>query len=175
VLVVKYIVELNCMSYIVHGPSLRKLLIEAYNCGPQISAGPVVLLLAIFAFVARTWTHDDADLARLFPSHALAQPQANSWTTTAFDILEQCRRNSEVSLEIVQGLSILNLATFYFDGLTSHGSTTLAQTIAMCRQLGLHRIDHPSDKANPQDNSDLYGVRAEVGRRVWWRLVTLDW
>ncbi|KAJ4243862.1 hypothetical protein NW762_014743 [Fusarium torreyae] len=175
VLVNKYIEELNSMSCIIHGSSLKKQLIEAYNCGPQISAGPVVLLLAIFAFVARTWTHDDGDLVQLFPSYALAQTQANSWTVAAFDILEQCHRNSEVSLELAQGLSFLNLATFYFDGLTSHGSTTLAQTIAMCRQLGLHRIDHPSDKAHPQDNSGLYGVKAEIGRRIWWRLVTLDW
>ncbi|KAF4960422.1 hypothetical protein FSARC_10482 [Fusarium sarcochroum] len=175
VLVNNYSEELNYMSYIVHGPSLKKRLIEVYNCGPQISAGPVVLLLAIFAFVARTWQHDDAGLAKLFPIYARAQAQANSWTVAAFNILEQCHRNSEVSLELVQGLSILNLATFYFDGLTSHGSTTLAQSIAMCRQLGLHRIDHPSDKACPQDNSGLHGVSAEVGRRVWWRLVTLDW
>ncbi|KAG7404399.1 putative transcription factor lepB [Fusarium oxysporum f. sp. rapae] len=175
VLVNRYIVELNYMSYIVHGPSLRKLVTEAYDCGLQISAGPVVLLLAIFAFASRTWTHDDADLAGLFSCHAQAQGQAESWTSTAFDILEQCRRNSEVSLELVQGLSILNTAIFYFDGLTPQGSVTLAQTIAMCRQLGLHRIDHPSDKASSQDNADLHGVRAEVGRRAWWRLVTLDW
>jgi hypothetical protein len=171
----KYIVELNYMNYIIHGPSLRKLVIEAYGCGPQISAGPVVLLLAIFAFVARTWAHDDADLAKLFPHCAQAQTQASSWTTTAFDVLEQCYRNSEVSLELVQGLSILNFAILYLNGLTSQGAVTLAKTIAMCRQLGLHRIDHPSDKASPQDNPDLYGVRAEVGRRVWWRLATVDW
>ncbi|KAM0546937.1 hypothetical protein ACHAPJ_010597 [Fusarium lateritium] len=175
VLVNKYIEELNSMSCIIHGSSLKKQLIETYDCGPQISAGPVVLLLAIFAFVARTWTHDDAALANLIPSYALAQTHVNSWTTAAFGILEQCHRNSEVSLELAQGLSILNLATFYFDGLTPHGSTTLAQTIAMCRQLGLHRIDHPRDKASSQDVSGLYGVNAEIGRRVWWRLATLDW
>ncbi|EWZ93990.1 hypothetical protein FOWG_06627 [Fusarium oxysporum f. sp. lycopersici MN25] len=174
-LVNKYIVELNYMSYIVHGPTLRKLVTEAYDGGPHISASLAVLLLAIFAFVARTWTHVDAELAGLFYCRAQAQAQASSWTTTAFDVLEQCHRNSEVSLELAQGLSILNSAIFHFEGLTSRGSTVLAQTIAMCRQLGLHRIDHPGDRTSLQDNPSLYGVRAEVGRRVWWRLATLDW
>ncbi|KAM5347760.1 hypothetical protein ACJ41O_007584 [Fusarium nematophilum] len=148
VLVNKYTADLNYSSHIVHGPSLRRLVTEIPNNCPQVPADAVILLLSVFAFVATSWTASDAEMVKLFPSITEALAQAEAWRTTAFDILERCQRNSEISLEIVQGLTLLSLTMLGFEGITSHVTVTLARAIATSRQLGLHRLDQRDDASS---------------------------
>jgi hypothetical protein len=151
---------------VVHGPSIKDLVIKVYNHlrqgVSQVPSGSIILLLSIFAFVAYSWTANNDDM-NVFSNFEEANAQAMAWIAEAFDELESSQRNSEVSLECVQGLVILASILFNLEGVTSRAYSTLCRAIAMARDLGLHRHDHPQDRAS----SAITGVRDEVGRRVW--------
>ncbi|KAL6399945.1 hypothetical protein AUP68_17355 [Ilyonectria robusta] len=177
VLVDKYLNDLTAIHHIVHAPSLKKmvtLIYDSLQMGTQISLGLVVLLLSILAMATYSWTPLD-DEKKVFQDFKEANSQTLCWVKAAFNLLEICQRNAHNSLECVQGLTILSIAIFNLEGLSPRGRTTLARAIFMCRELGLNRLDHAYRDTLFEHYPPLTVLTAEVGRRVWWYLIGIDW
>ncbi|KAH7176769.1 hypothetical protein EDB81DRAFT_773544 [Dactylonectria macrodidyma] len=176
-LVQKYMADISPMHHFIHGPHLRRLVTELYaslKSGSQVPVGTVVLLLAICAIVTYSWTpHDDEK--KLFQDSKEANSQTLIWVKILFNLLEICQRNDHSSIECVQGLTLLTTTLFNLEGISPTARAMLARAIFLSRELGLHRIDHPDTDSFCQKYPPLTRLTAEVGRRLWWHLVGVDW
>ncbi|KAF7553384.1 hypothetical protein G7Z17_g3674 [Cylindrodendrum hubeiense] len=177
VLIQKYITDISAIHHVIHSSSLKTMVAEVYDClksGAEVPVGSVVLILSICAMVTYLWTSYDDD-KQLFQGFKEANSQTLFWIKAAFDLLEICQRNAQHSLESVQGLTILTILLCNLEGISARGRSTLSRAISMGRELGLHRLDHPHSFTSTEKSAPLTGLRAEVGRRVWWYLAGLDW
>ncbi|KAI5457588.1 hypothetical protein BGZ63DRAFT_363984 [Mariannaea sp. PMI_226] len=176
IMVCKYLADISQINNIVHGPSVRKLVAEVYEHPWQGSTpapvGSIILLLSILALVTHLWPPED-DKRSLFSDYREANAQTMLWIKHAFDAIEGCRRKTDVSLECVQGLVILSTTLLSMEGFSSRACATLSRATAISRELGLHRLDHAI--STPRDSQPLTGLKAEIGRRVWWHLAATDW
>lgn len=173
ILVDKYIADLTYLHHIVHGPSLREVVDDVYDSldqYSQIHVGLVSLLLALFADVTYSWTNEDQG-RQLFTSAAEANAQPIFWTKAALDVLDHCQRNAHISIECIQGHMILSYVICNLEGISMRARCLLAKATTLSHEMGLHRIDYPHNPPSDQ----LVGLKAEVGRRVWWYLVGTNW
>lgn len=138
-----------------------------------IKIGQVSLLLAILASTTSFWTVRDMDNSP-FSSVEQANGQSMSWAEAAFEALEYSRRADCESIEDIQAMLILLFVVFNLIGIRAQARHLLSTAISAARELCLHRIDHQHNSGFvntlPPDS-----VRAEIGRRVWWYLVSTDW
>lgn len=178
VLVRKYLADTSYTHHVVHGPSLCRLVagvFEHLQLGfTSIPKGILILLLAIFAAVTHSWTTYD-DRLNMFSDCKEANTQSVFWIKLAFDVLGGVQKKSDISLECIQGLIILNGTIHNIEGISPRASATLSRAIAMSRELGLHRLDYNQHDSTSSFVPVFTGVKAEVGRRVWWHLVATDW
>ncbi|KAI7379574.1 hypothetical protein KC336_g19163 [Hortaea werneckii] len=78
------------------------------------------------------------------------------------------------SLFAVQAIGIISIVTHSF-GESDLMATLVNAGIRIAQCLGLHRIpDDVSEKLSAEEGSEVSWQR-EVGRRVWWKLVELDY
>ncbi|KAI6797360.1 hypothetical protein KC363_g6662 [Hortaea werneckii] len=78
------------------------------------------------------------------------------------------------SLFAVQAIGIISMVTHSF-GESDLMATLVNAGIRIAQCLGLHRIpDDVSEKLSAEEGSEVSWQR-EVGRRVWWKLVELDY
>ncbi|KAM0420720.1 hypothetical protein ACHAPT_011502 [Fusarium lateritium] len=164
------------MHHIVHNPSLCNLVDEVYDTldeGTQVPLCSVVLLLAVCANVTYSWTAQDNETARLFTDAAEANSQALIWLKGTMDVFDVAQRNLQVELESAQGLIIMSFVLLNIEGISIRARNYLFQAIAISRELGLHRLDHPFSSTTGHPKG-LTGIKAEAARRVWWYLVGLD-
>ncbi|KAF2092866.1 hypothetical protein NA57DRAFT_69468 [Rhizodiscina lignyota] len=168
ILLEKFIRVAHHLPYVTHVPSLPSVLEQAYadlNQQRQIQSGQVILLLSIFAAATHAWVQSDCAYG-LFPTSAEANDQASLWIKAAEDVLDIACRSPKVSMEGVQGAVLVGFVASHLDGL--HRCRVLfAMGIVLARDLGLHRIDHPSNAGMANT------ARAEIGRRIWWYLISL--
>lgn len=172
-LVNKFLGDLNHVRHLVHDSTLRALVADVFDSCPRVPAGSVILLSSIFSLVAASWTADDPARVKSIPDAAEAQAKTEFWMRIAYEVSERCQANSEVSLEMIQGLTILCFTILNIEGLTLRALLSLSRAITMGRHLGLHRIDDPREDASPA--AGMFGIRAEVARRLWWHLSAVDW
>ncbi|KAL6359595.1 hypothetical protein LRP88_07016 [Fusarium phalaenopsidis] len=175
-LVEKYTTGITYMHHIVHNPSLCNLVDEVYDAldqGTQVPLCSVVLLLAVCANVTYSWTQADNETAKLFTDAAEANAQAIIWLKGTMDVFDVAQRNVQVELESAQGLIIMSFVLLNIEGISTRARTYLFQAIAISRELGLHRLDHPLTTSTGHPKA-FTGIRAEAARRVWWYLVGLD-
>ncbi|KAH7127778.1 hypothetical protein B0J13DRAFT_564507 [Dactylonectria estremocensis] len=176
-LVQKYMADISPMHHFIHGPHLQRLVTELYaslKSGSQVPVGTVVLLLSICAIVTYSWTPHDDD-KKLFQDTKEANSQTLIWVKILFNLLEICQRNDHSSIECVQGLTLLTVTLFNLEGISPTARAMLSRAIFIGRELGLHRIDHPDADSFCQKYPPLTRLTAEVGRRLWWHLVGVDW
>ncbi|KAF4980072.1 hypothetical protein FZEAL_3853 [Fusarium zealandicum] len=176
ILIDKYTSIITYMHHIVHIPSLRNLADEVYDTieqGTQVPLCSAFLILSICANVTYAWTSTDNDTAPLFADFSESNTQSLSWLKAAMDVFDICQRSAHIALESVQGLIVLGFVLFNVEGISIRARGSLFQAITICRELGLHRLDHPHN-SNSGQSSRLTGVKAEVARRVWWYLVGMD-
>jgi len=168
----KYIDDIDFVHHITHTPSLVAAVEEIYaslsNSG-QAKVGHVILLLSIIGSASYSWTEMD-DKRDLFPSPAHAHIQSSFWIKAGQELLDVVHRSTNSSIEAVQGAIILAFVAVHHEDVPSPFNTMLSMALQMARNLGLHRLDHPSAAAD-----NVKPVYAEVGRRVWWYLVSSDW
>lgn len=172
----KYLADITYLHHVVHRPSVRALVNELYDDLHQnqpIKTGQVSLLLAILASTTSFWSVRDMDDSP-FSSVEQANEQSMSWAEAAFETLDYSRHTDCESIEDVQAMLILLFVVCNRVGIRAQARHLLFTAISVARELCLHRIDHPhnSEFANalPPDS-----VRAEMGRRIWWYLVSTDW
>ncbi|CAI6063349.1 unnamed protein product [Clonostachys chloroleuca] len=179
VLIKKYLNGLTVFLHVTHGPSIQKLAAEVYDAleagGSHVPTGYLLLLLAIFGNVILLWTACSEEEEALFPHAGEASAQAASWIKVALEVLYSTQAHSAPSLEYAQGLTILSFTILNMDGVTPRGLSLLFQATAVARELGLHRLDHQRQGFPSMQFPAITGIRAEVGRRVWWYLASADW
>ena len=158
--------------WVMHVPSLPKLLTDAYAAlqqRKQVKPGPLILLLTIFACALNSWTGADSSPSSPYPSVAVAIDRAKVFVDAAFDIVNISKDNTLLPIEAVQGLIVLAFLLIKLEGLSRRCRFLFATCFWMARELGLHRIDHPSNKASADT------VEAEIARRAFWYLAASDW
>ncbi|KAF2672032.1 hypothetical protein BT63DRAFT_452530 [Microthyrium microscopicum] len=171
VLLQKYLRDINHIHHICHIPSLARIFDDVYaGLGSQghVKSGYVILLLGIFTSATHCWTREDCVMG-LFSTSAQANEQSKIWAQASQDVIDVAHREASISIEGVQGTIIFFFALANIEGFTRHSRALLSLVIMLARDLGLHRIDHPSnaDRANTAE--------AEMGRRLWWYICTSDW
>jgi hypothetical protein len=167
----KYIRDVNHIHNITHVPSLPSIFEEVYtglNQHSQINSGHMILVLGIFASATHAWVQRDCNHG-LFLTTSEANHQTPLWIKATEDILDIAHRSTHVSLEGIQGIIIVTFAVANLEGFSRRCRSLYSLALLLARDLGLHRIDHPSnvDMANT--------AHAEIGRRVWWYLCASDW
>jgi hypothetical protein len=134
----------------------------------QIEIGQVILVFGVFAAATHSWVSADSNRG-LFASPAEAHEQSRMWVRATVDLFEISHRSTSVSIEGVQGIILTAFVIGNSEGFSRRCRSLFPQAIWAARELGLHRIDHPSNTASTNS------LQAEIGRRVWWYLCTSDW
>lgn len=170
ILLEKFIRVAFHFPYVIHTPSLPSMLEQVYadlNQKRPIKSGQIILLLSIFAAATYSWVESDCS-SGLFTTSTEANDQVSLWTKAGEDVLDVASRSPNVSIEGVQGAIITAFLAAHIDGLHRY-RLLFGASVVLARNLGLHRIDHPS-------NSRMANTaQAEIGRRVWWWLCAYDW
>ena len=105
----------------------------------------------------------------LFSTHTEANSQSSLWIKATEDVLDISHRTTSVSIEGIQGIIIALFALLNMEGFSRRCKSFFNMALLLARELGLHVLDHPS-------NAKLANSpRTEMGRRVWWYLVSSDW
>ncbi|KAF1999678.1 hypothetical protein P154DRAFT_523214 [Amniculicola lignicola CBS 123094] len=171
ILLQKYIEHIDYLHHIVNIPQLPAYVDRVYaslSTDKDIELGQLVLLLSIFASATYSWVAEDCDRG-LFASQEDANNQVPSWVEATRDVLDIMHRSATYSLEAVQGIVILGWVIINREELSTVWRSLLSHALFMSHEMGLHRVDHPSNAAAAKT------VQAEIGRRVWWYLVVSDW
>jgi len=167
----KFIQDIDHIHHVVHTPSLAGILDEVYACvnqHGQVKCGSTILLLAIIASSTHSWAQSDSGRG-LFSTSAEANIQSPLWIKAVEDVLDISHRTTSVSLEGVQGIIIAFFVLADLEGFSRRCKSLFNMALLLARELELHFLDHPSSikLAN--------SAQAEMGRRVWWYLVSSDW
>ncbi|KAF5597533.1 zinc finger transcription factor YRR1 [Fusarium pseudocircinatum] len=176
VLVHKYTSVITFMHHVVHIPSLYKLVDEVYDAvekGTQVSLCSVLLMLAVCTNVTYAWTAVDNNMTPLFSDYTEANNQSFGWLKSTFDVFDASQRRSEIGLELAQGLIIVSFVLLNLEGVSSRARNCFFNSITICRELGLHRLDHPHNPPSVQI-PQLSPLKMETARRVWWYLIGTD-
>jgi len=169
-----YITELNYIQHVTHTPSLPAVLDEIYRpveSGEPVHPSKVVLLLSIIAHTTHVWSMPDG-LNRerpLFLSSTQARSQTSTWIKATYNVLETLQEGPSLALEAIQGIIILSYVLCNIEGVSLRYRSLISTGLLLCREMGLHRIDHESNADAAQT------LKAEIGRRVWWYLIATDW
>ncbi|KAH8901375.1 hypothetical protein GQ53DRAFT_835202 [Thozetella sp. PMI_491] len=172
ILLAKFIRVAHQLPYVTHIPSLLSVLEQAYvglSEKNQIQSGHAILLLSIFSAATISWVQSDCAYG-VYSASADANEQGPLWLKAAEDVLDMARRSPSpmLSIEGVQGVIIVGFIAAHLDGLARY-RMLFAVSVVLARDLGLHRIDHPSNLGAATTS------QAEIGRRVWWYLCASDW
>lgn len=169
-----FITNVSYIHHVVHHPSLPATIVDLYRqieSQGQVNPGNLLLFLGIVASTTEIWLqHDDVESEdSIFPSALHASAQTPLWIKAAMDVLKSGQNGPALVLETVQGIILLSFVLCNTEGVSLRYRSLLSTGLLLSRELGLHRIDHESNAAAANT------VRAEVGRRVWWYLVSTDW
>jgi hypothetical protein len=171
ILLEKYLRDVSHFHHVIHIPSLPSIVEEVYTSlsqQSQVKPGHAILLLSIFASATNSWLRRDCEHG-LFSTSAEANEQALLWVKATQDVLDIAHKSTSVSMEGIQGIIIVGFVLANIEGFSRRCLSLYSTALSLARNLGLHRIDHPS-------NADMANTaQAEIGRRVWWYLCATDW
>jgi len=172
VLLDKFVQDIEHMHHMVLVQSLPSTLARIYSCltqQGQVKSGDIILLVSIFAAAMHAWTPNDCSTRGIFTTCTEPQRKSALWVKATEDLLDIAHRTTQISVEGIQGIVIVTFIAASYKGFSRRCWFLMNQALLLAREIGLHRIDHPSnaDRANT--------AQAEIGRRVWWYLVASDW
>lgn len=171
ILLEKFLREVHQLPFVTHVPSIPSILDDTYKSLTQyhqVKPGNVILLLSIFATATHTWVENDCRHG-LFSTPAEANKQALLWVKALEYVLDVAHRSTRMSIEAVQGTIIVLFVLASLEGITHRCRSLKSMALFLARDLGLHRIDHPSN------TNMVKTAQAEIGRRVWWYIAASDW
>ncbi|KID90675.1 Fungal transcriptional regulatory protein [Metarhizium guizhouense ARSEF 977] len=176
ILLQKYLSDVSHFHHIIHAPSMGGLIDATYNGleqGDRVDIGAILLLLSICTTTTYAWTTFD-DSRCLFANYVEANSQATSWLKASLDVADHAHRTAHLSVECVQGMIVMFYVLCSLEGVSSRARSLVAKSIAMGRELALHRIDYSSNGSSGEvAGADT--VKTEISRRVWWYLTATDW
>lgn len=135
-----------------------------------VSLDELLLLLGVIASVTHSSSPGD-DVSRLFESHVEGTSQCATWLDAAFAVSDEVKRRALATLVCLQAQTILMKVSCFMEGSSVRNRTLFSTSIAMARELGIHRIDSPGETKLGLNSA----VEVEIARRVWWDNVTIDW
>ncbi|KAG5949795.1 hypothetical protein E4U53_005763 [Claviceps sorghi] len=161
------------LSPTVHTPTLLLCIQNVYNCvqlQKPVSLDELLLFLGIISSVTHSSSLGD-DVSRLFGSHVEAVSRCATWIDASFAMSDEVKRRGLTSLVCLQAHTILMKVSCYVEGSSVRNRSLVSTSIAMAREMGIHRIDLPGEKRLGINSA----IEVEVARRVWWDNVTIDW
>ncbi|KIW89032.1 uncharacterized protein Z519_10517 [Cladophialophora bantiana CBS 173.52] len=167
-----YFRHIDDLQHVVHVPTVRMTMQNLYSSleqGLLVIPSEVALLLSILASASALCVYFLGDSRPSFSTSEAAQA-SSFWTNAALEVIESSRRTIARQLEDVQAAVILGFLLFHSEGFSTRARCLFASTVAMARDLSLHRIDTPGNVANQQT-----GLETEIKRRVWWHVAATDW
>lgn len=171
-LVTAFIDHISYLIPIFHGPTLIASVDEIYdrlNARQSIAVGSLVLLLSIIAMATHLWNDDLAASSSLAWSADQAHAQTALWIRATHIALDAGQSRLAFSLSTVQGICLLSFLICNLEGHSLQHRSLISDGLLYSRELKLHRIDDPTNL--PKSDT----IQMEMGRRVWWYLVTIDW
>lgn len=199
VLLDTFLLTVSYVYRIVHHPTVQSTVRALYDCvqrrDPAITVplGDVLLLLSIVATGTYLYSppqndNDDSDdddddnvhssggdgthERPLFSSRDEAMRQTTMWIQTGLNVLDAIVRGAAPpTLSAVQGAITLSFLICNFEGIAFKYRHIISTGLLLGRELGLHCIDHEASQPTAAWNP----LEREIGRRVWWYLVSTDW
>lgn len=139
----------------------------------HIKLGQLLFFVSIVAWTIFCRQPDD-EICRLFQDTKEAHNLSFNWAETAFRLVEEIRKRNQPSLDCLQGQLILLKLSLHLEGLSQRNRGLLASSLLMAREIGLHHLDGPKEEDSVSDEFSS-AIETEIGRRIWWDLVSLDW
>ncbi|KAG8425502.1 hypothetical protein J3458_002197 [Metarhizium acridum] len=170
-----FIEECAVLCPMFHVPSALLSMQSIYTNIQQqtpVDKSDLLLFLAIIASVTYA-SSPEGDVCRLFASHLEANTQCASWVAASYALSDEIKRRGQGSIVCLQGQNILCKVSTYIEGSSVRARSLISTSVAMARDLGFHRIDHPGNKPGSLDTDSEMDM--EIGRRLWWDLVAIDW
>lgn len=171
ILLEKFIKEIDHLHHVTYTPSLPSILDEFYGCLNQhgvVKPGNAILLLGIFASCCQAWVRQDCE-NDILSTEAEANELVPMWIKAVEDVLDNAHRTTSMSIEGIQGVIITSFTVGNIEGISRRCRSLWNMSIQLGRELGLHCLDHPNI------SNSFTPAEKEIGRRVWWYLVALDW
>ena len=162
---------LEDLQPILHIPTIQNHLDKCYDdlaMGQAINPGILFLLLSIFASASTLMSHHAGGHSPPF-SGSNGTRLSTYWASCALDIMKHYQNKSCDMLEVIQATIILGFVLLNAEGFSARAHSYFTANVSRARDLLLHKIDAPG----PRTRQDA--VDAEIGRRVWWHIVTIDW
>lgn len=172
VLLDKFVRDIEDLHHVVLPRNLPVLLQNVYSSlasQGSIKSGEMLLILSIFASAMHSWTDKDCQSFGLFTNRADPQKRAARWVKATEDLLDIALRTTRISIEGIQAIVIITFVVASYKGFSRRCWFLFNTALCLARELGLHCIDHPSNSAHANT------AESEIGRRVWWYLVSSDW
>ncbi|KAK5988698.1 putative transcription factor lepB [Cladobotryum mycophilum] len=176
IIVQKYISDISYFHHIIHVPTIQSLVEDIYTNLEQnvpVDIGGILLLVCICASTTYAWTPQD-DVRCLFANVAEANSQSTFWIKQALDVSDHAQRTAYASIECVQGLIILFFVFCNHESVSQRARNCIMSAISIASELSLHRIDEPPNMLTPAI-ARMSEAKKEMGRRIWWYLVAMDW
>jgi hypothetical protein len=171
----QHIEFLHHVTYTPHVYRTLDLVYEAIERHEQPSTGAVALLLSLFASAAALMfaIGPSDEVPGITISVDEAQVLSTVWARYAFDCLDSSRRLGLISMEDLQASITAFFLMYNLEGFSGRSRSGMAVALAIAKDLGLHRLDHPDTRQASYQKLD--NVELEVRRRVWWHLTATDW
>ncbi|KID97874.1 Fungal transcriptional regulatory protein, partial [Metarhizium majus ARSEF 297] len=167
--------ECSILCPLFHIPSALLSMQSIYTSVQQrtpVDKSDLLLFLSIIASVTYA-SSPEGDVCKLFASHLEANTQCASWLAASYALSDEIKRRGQGSIVCLQGQNILCKVSAFVEGSSVRTRSLISTSIAMARDLGFHRIDHPGNK--PGSLGTESEMDMEIRRQLWWDLVALDW
>lgn len=172
----KYIADISLFYHIIHVPTVQSLVEDIYaglEANVRVDIGGIMLLISICASTTYAWSAID-DIRCLFSDYTEANAQSTFWTKQALDVIDHAQRTAHASLECIQGLNVLFFVFCNHESVSFRARTVFMSAISMATELSLHRLDDPHGSPMPV-LLRMSESKKEIGRRIWWFMVAIDW
>lgn len=171
-----YMVNVDYLHPVLDPQAVESLINDVYsrpNIRVWANPAQIALLLSIFASTSYLWRGTKGE-ETIFTCAKTASQMSAIWTKTALDVLEYSRRVGPGSIQDLQATIIIS---YLIHNARAHGALNRslhAIALTMARDLALHLTDS-TRKWKAEGDRPFSPIEAEVRRRIWWHLISLDW
>ena len=175
----QYEKHVAALHHILHLATLRNLLEAFYTSlsrQEKVNTDHAALLMSVFATVKG---YTQWSICQQLTTNATINKDKIFllFFRAAFDLVDHSKRVLPPSVEIIQACILVVFLDYNVEGFTTRPKLVLSQAIALCKELGMHRLDTAGEvrkrDLNPPDFQTQ--VDLEIKRRIWWHLTATDW
>ncbi|ETN38726.1 uncharacterized protein HMPREF1541_06764 [Cyphellophora europaea CBS 101466] len=169
--------HIEFLHHVTYTPRTYRILNQVYDVverGDIPPPGLVSLLTSIFASSVAFQYAIGSRKDLLGISRPDARKAIVLWSKATFDCLDTSTRLGSYGLEDLQAFITIFFLMYNLEGANSRTRTGMSLSLGIARDLGLHRLDHPTFRRHhPLEVADK--IDLEIKRRIWWHLSVTDW